>query len=88
MYLLWVSAEGICRFLTYLFAVFSKRSLDIRKLQGHPTTVFCKISAVRRSNYCLEFSLDSLKSVFNIFRRKPPLGAPETKKARINRKLR
>ena len=24
--------------------------------QGHPTTVFCKIS-VRRSKYCLEFSV-------------------------------
>ena len=27
-----------------------------RAVQGHPTTVFCKIS-VRRSKYCLEFSI-------------------------------
>ena len=35
----------------------NKKELNILyKYQGHPTTVFCKIS-VRRSKYCLEFSI-------------------------------
>ena len=36
-----------------------------RKRQGHPTTVFCKIS-IRERKYCLEFS-DSLRAVKNFY---------------------
>ena len=35
--------------------------------QGHPTTVFCKIS-VRRSKFCLEFSFTSAVTWQNISR--------------------
>ena len=33
-------------------------ALNVFSLQGHPATVFCKIS-VRRRKYCLEFSFAS-----------------------------
>ena len=34
----------------------AQRTSVFNKMQGHPTTVFCKIS-VRRSKFCLEFSI-------------------------------
>ena len=38
------------------FPDFNLESIFITKTQGHPTTVFGKIS-VRGNNYCLEFSI-------------------------------
>ena len=40
------------------FVVSEELVLDVDKIKGHATTVFCKI-AVRRSKYCLEFSFAS-----------------------------
>ena len=61
--IVWPWQEGLkLSFWAILSEILNHRSQDLKLvlfiyllIQGHPTTVFCKI-CVRRSKYCLEFS--------------------------------